>query len=198
MIRFRGSTIAVIAVGVAMATCPAVADYRIFLEDSSGQVDPMALPMGESVLEVKIEATGAATTQGTPCVDGNGAEICGWSFDVDVVGGMALQAFVPDSTAGAIWNMSADRLRANGGLTGSPTLGPIPAGTLRVARTGEGMLVINPSRANRVVTASAQSAPLFSGLIAVPEPLFSTALAFGAAALGVGALLRRPPQRRRT
>src|SRR5262245_8902093 len=40
---------------------------------------------------------GTASTTGTPCLSGNGGEVCGWDIYVAGTGGMVLGTFTPDT-----------------------------------------------------------------------------------------------------
>ena len=55
----------------------------------------LSLPVGASSVAVFISAGSTASSSGTPCIDGNGDELCGWSVRLEGTGGVALTGFTP-------------------------------------------------------------------------------------------------------
>ena len=132
-------------------------------------------------------STGAQpSTAGTPCVDGNGDEVCAVDVVIERFGGSELLSFTP--AGDVVFALSSTSLRFNAGnpLTGS--LGTVKLGDLSIDTSGPGSLAV--SRAD-AVSADLELLPVApSVLVTVPEPSQATGILSGVAFL-VGLTRRR-------
>jgi hypothetical protein len=96
----------------------------------------------------------AATAAGTVCVDGDGAEICGWSLTLQAVEGAEFAAFTPGD--GVLAQTTGKMLRVNAIRPVEPGLTPQFIGTVRIRSIGRGQLVSSGS----YVTAAAKLAEI--------------------------------------
>jgi len=132
---------------------------------------------------------------GTPCVDGDGEEICAWQVLIEAGPGVSFGAFAPEP--GVAYVLAAGELRANGLHGLSAGIEPIRLGALAVIST-------NPATGGDVTLASAQVvtadfalepvAPKTLATIPVPEPGLWLQWAAGLTALAVLGRRRRCPR----
>lgn len=179
------------------AVAPAVAGVPVlFVSPLDDGVDPGAPPVltgspSES-LYLYLDAGGSPTATGTPCVDGDGDELCQWELVVDVGGGASPTAFVADPAQDIVWNLSGTSFAATGGRATVGELGPIRLGELQLAVAGPSWTA--DVATGSVVDAAFGTAPLSTGTIALPEPGAAAATTAGCAALlALYGLRRKPP-----
>ena len=144
------------------------------------------------VLHLYIENSGAPTSAGTVCEDGNGNELCGYDLTFSPVGGVQFLSFVP--AAGVIHAMTADRLRLNAvpavsGIGSSTFVGDLQVDTTFAVNA---RIDLQPSE---VLDASLNTAALASRTIAtVPEPGLSLLICSGVVGLILMSRHRRGPR----
>jgi len=143
------------------------------------------LPPGSSQPIHIYYSTGAQpSTVGTPCVDGNGDEVCAVDVTIERFGAWELLSFTP--AEGVVFALSSTSLRFNAGnpLTGS--LGTVKLGDLNIDTRDAGSLSVSQADA---VSADLELLPVApSVLVTVPEPSQAMGLLTGVAFL---ILLRR-------
>jgi lysophospholipase L1-like esterase len=168
--------------------------YHSPLDDG---VPPTSVPVEPGspfvTLFLYLDAGGVASGVGTPCVDGDGDELCAWELRLEVSGAASIQAFAPDGLQDIVVRRSSEELVATGGNALDGELGPIRLGELDLHITGESWsLDVTDGRA---VDATFGLVNLEAGRIAIPEPSLPLALAVGVLTL---AALRRTPNTRYT
>lgn len=171
-------------------TTSAAANSDVYHSVSDDGVAPggtpvLPAPAGWLKLYVDRTTTGQSGV-GTPCVDGDGEEICAWQVAIEAGPGVAFGAFLPQP--GVEYVLTADELRANALHGLSPDVEPIRLGALAVIST-------NPATGGDVTLASAQVvtadfalepvAPKTLAVVPVPEPGPLLQWASGVAALVV-------------
>ncbi|MBW2496277.1 MAG: hypothetical protein JRF61_03300 [Deltaproteobacteria bacterium] len=168
--------------------------YHSPLDDG---VAPTSVPVEPGspfvTLFLYLDAGGVASGVGTPCVDGEGDELCAWELRLEASGPASIQAFAPDGLQDIVVRRSSQELVATGGNAVDGELGPIRLGELDLHITGESWSLEVTD--GRTVDAAFGLVNLESGLIAIPEPSLPLTLAVGVLAL---AALRRPPHRHGT
>jgi hypothetical protein len=138
-----------------------------------------------------VDGGAASSSLGTPCDDGEGDEVCGYSITLTGLGGLTISAFNADSGADLLVNQSAGTIVINGLDPVAPVAGPVRIGELQVNAVSGGAVELS---SGEVVGADLGSEVLASGtIVSVPEPSGLLALASGSALLG--ALARRRASR---
>jgi hypothetical protein len=120
---------------------------------------------------------GAVVSAGTPCVDGDGDEVCAWEFVLAIEGSASLAAFVPDGQQDIVWSSSASELRATGGNAKVGELGPIRIGEVQLdvsAQNWSATLEIGSA-----VGADFALEDIDEEVVALPEPGFLLQLGCG-------------------
>jgi len=138
-----------------------------------------------------LDAGGTASALGSPCLDGEGDEICAWEIDLSTVGPVSLQSFLPDPGRDVVWNFTGSSLRATGGEAIDGELGPLRLGEIVLAVSGDDWRL--ELGAGSVVDAGFTLEALSPAVVAVPEPSGGVALLLGVVALA--ALVRRGRRR---
>ncbi len=118
---------------------------------------------------------------GSPCVDGDGDELCGWKLDLQVSGSASVQAFLPDAAQDVVAKTTSQGVVATGGDAIAGELGPIRLGELALDVVANDWSV-SLGRGS-AVDASFGLMELPPAPIAVPEPGADSALVAGAIAL---------------
>lgn len=161
--------------------------YHSVSDDGVAPGSAPVLPAPADWLKLYVDrtTTGQSGT-GTPCVDGDGEEICAWQVAIEAGPGIAFGAF--SAEPGVEYVLSAGELRANALHGLSPDVEPIRLGALAVLST-------NPATGGDVTLASAQVvtadfaletvSPKTLAVVPVPEPELWLQWATGLAALGV-------------
>src|SRR5262245_12219476 len=96
----------------------------------------------------------------TPCLNGGGAEVCGWDIYLAGSGGMVLQSFTPAPGVDEVGAINGNILRVNGGDPINGETGSHPIGSLTVAATAAGSVTVS---GNLYVTAALAAAPVTTG-----------------------------------
>lgn len=164
----------------ALAGVPAL--YHSPADDGSPAPSTPVEPGAPTVtLFLYMDAGNAPSSVGTPCVDGEGDELCGWKIGLRVSGSASIQAFLPDAGQDVVVNASAQALVATGGDAVAGELGPIRLGELQLAVPASDWSVSLVG--GQAIDASFGLVGLPGSPVAVPEPGVSCALAAGALAL---------------
>ncbi|GEM_PF-951671 len=158
-------------------------------------VPAVGLPIEPGVpmvtLFLYVDGGPAMTTTGTPCVDGDGDELCAWTFTLVSGGDATIQAFVPDPGVDVVSRDDAGEFAVIGGDAVNGVAGPIRVGALDLTVSSTSW---NLSRSvGSSIDAGFDLSALGSQLIAAPEPSGLATWAAGLAALG--ALARRRERR---
>jgi hypothetical protein len=171
MLRF-----ATILVLLTVAPPPADAAVEVYHSpDQSGvNLESVIVISSDAVqfLYLFIENPGSATSVGTVCLDGDGAELCAFDLAVEGIGGVQFLSFTPAPSPAPVvaYSLSGARLRLNAVEAISGITGPTFVGSLEVNTTGAmgGQIDLVSSE---VLSASlAEVAVMPRGIITVPEP----------------------------
>ena len=140
-------------------------------------------------LYLYLDAGAATSAPGTPCVDGEGDEVCAWEFQLLASGAAAFQTFIPDPQREVTWSAGSADFSATGGDAVSGELGPLRLGELVVGVSGTGWsLELSTGSA---VDAGFGLVALSPAVLAVPEPPAALQGLAGLLLLGVLAVRRR-------
>jgi len=115
-----------------------------------------------------IDAGATATTTGTPCVDGDGDELCAFEFRLQAGGDAAIEAFVPDPGVDVVQRTSANDFAVVGGDAVDGTPGPIRVGALDLTVGSPAWSVVLGSGTS--VDAGFTLTPIDATTLAAPEP----------------------------
>ena len=165
---------------------PATAELRVYV-DSPGI--PRALPLGTTAFDLFVSNGTSPTTSGSPCLNGNGDELCAWSVKLQASGGVQLVAFTPAALSGTVWRLEPTDIRANGISAISGKLGAEKIGTLHVGVTDVGAIQVVADSISTGVSADLQVRQIAATVVALPEPGVIPGLA--ACGLFLAALARR-------
>ena len=164
---------------------------------SDDGVPPASVPIETGspgvTLFLYLGAGGLASNIGTPCVDGDGDELCGWEWVLESTGSATILGFVPDPLQDIVARTAAAELAATGGDAVAGELGPIRLGELSLDVAGSDWSV--SVVAGTAIDASFGLTNLATRPIAAPEPRGLAQLAAGL--LLLAALGRRRPRRGR-
>lgn len=146
---------------------------------------------GVRSLYLYIDGGAVASPVGTACHTGTGSEVCGYTFTLTALNGLALVGFTPDENADLLHDISGLELRVNGLDTLAPTPGPKRIGELLVNGVEDSSLQLS---SGEVVGADLSSEILPSSeVVYVPEPGVIPLLVTGVLALGcLGCRRARP------
>jgi hypothetical protein len=151
--------------------------YHSIADDGVAPGSTPILPgLPDETLYLYLDA-GAVASAGTPCVDGEGDEVCAWEFVLAVEGSASLAAFVPDGQQDIVWSSSASELRATGGNAKVGELGPIRIGEVQLdvsAQNWSATLEIGSA-----VGADFALEDIDEEVVALPEPGFLLQLGCG-------------------
>jgi lysophospholipase L1-like esterase len=135
-------------------------------------VRPVGLPIEpgspDVTLFLYLDGGDLPTTAGTPCVDGDGDELCGWEFLLETSGSVSIQGFSPDPQQDVVERTATDEFAAIGGdaVFGEP--GPIRLGELHLlVSANDWSILVGEGTA---VNASFDLEAIPAGTIAAPEP----------------------------
>ena len=201
MIRWLSITGMILTLTLAstgQAGAPAV--YHSVDDDGVPPSSPPILPGSPPVtLFLYLDAGGSISSEGVPCVDGEGDELCGWEFVLRATGSVAIQDFVADPSQDVVARTGSGEFAATGGDAIVGELGPIRLGELRLAPSGNDWSISLAE--GTAIDASFGLGSLPAGVIAAPEPELASQLGAGLLLLLVlGRGLRRASgrdQRRR-
>jgi lysophospholipase L1-like esterase len=154
-----------------------------FLYHSPGDdgVQPTSVPIElgspNVTLFLYLDAGDVPTAVGTPCVDGDGDELCGWEFLLETSGSVTIQGFLPDPQQDVVERTAPSEVAAIGGDAVGGDLGPIRLGELDlVISASEWSIQVGEGTA---VDSSFDLASIPGGIIAAPEPTLHVQLAAG-------------------
>ena len=170
----------------------------VYHSPADNGVPAVSLPIEPGVpmvtLFLYVDGGPTPTTTGTPCVDGDGDELCAWTFTVVANGDVTIQAFIPDPGVDVVSRDDAGEFAVIGGDAVNGAAGPVRVGTLDLSVSSTNW---NLSRSEgSSIDAGFDLSTLGSQLIAAPEP---SGLATWAASLAaLGALARRRDRRARS
>ena len=135
-------------------------------------VAPSSLPIESGAplvtLFLYVDAGPIATTSGTPCVDGDGDELCAFEFTLLTGGDATIQGFVPDPGIDVVHRATSTDFAVVGGDAINGTAGPIRIGELDLAIASTNWTIA--TGAGSSVDASFALTPIGSTVIAAPEP----------------------------
>jgi lysophospholipase L1-like esterase len=144
-------------------------------------IRPAGVPVEPGSPNVKLflylDAGGLATAAGTPCVDGDGDELCGWEFLLETAGPVVIQGFLPDPQQDIVERTGASDFAAIGGYAVDGELGPIRVGELDLVVSAQDWSI--QLGAGTAVDSAFDLASIAGGVIAVPEPALGVQLAAG-------------------
>ena len=157
----RRWVVGLVAVGASALATTAGAGVNVY-QGSPGAPPVNVTINGAAVVLNLFYQTDANTPSApqTPCLNGGGAEVCGWDIYVAGSGGMVLQSFTPAPGADNVGFVNNNVLRVNGGDPINGELGAHPIGSLTVAATAAGSVTVS---GNLYVTASLTAAPVTTG-----------------------------------
>jgi hypothetical protein len=124
---------------IPIAIAPAALAFDVFHSPAdngvSGGIAPLA--EGANALKVWVSNGTTPTTSGVVCVNGNGAEVCGWDLKTECIGACTFTGFDPGG-ADVVWNIEPGQkiFDSNGGNPINPTPAPERQGMLTVNVTG--------------------------------------------------------------
>jgi len=196
VLRFRhGALIAsVILLLVSQAAGAPPTVFHSPLDDGVAPAQtPIVAGSPSAQLYLYVDAGPGASGVGTPCVDGDGDEICAWEFELLTSGDVSVQSFLPDPGRDVVWALGATNLNATGGDAVAGELGPLRVGEVVLAVSGPVWGV--DLNAGSAVDATFALAPMTPGAVAVPEPGAGLLWwAGGAALLAMARRKRRLPR----
>lgn len=166
---------------------------RVYHSPADDGVPPGSLPIEPGVpmvtLFLYVDAGPGTTTTGTPCVDGDGDELCAFEFSLEALGDATIDAFVPEPGIDVIHRTSASDFAVVGGDAVNGTPGPIRVGALDLdVASPDWSLSVG---AGTSVDASFALTPISTAAVAAPEPNGAAPSAFLVVLLVVFARRRR-------
>lgn len=168
---------------------PGLANLIVVYAGEPGRA--VILPEGTSTIDLFISSGTTASSSGTPCVDGNGDELCAWSLRIEGKGEVSIESFTPDVPSETVWNLQPNVLRANGGDRLNGRLGPERIGALTLNLTGYGAIEVVQGEGSMAVGADLGLEEIPNSVIAVPEPGRTSMLVAGVAFLYLAGRRRR-------
>jgi lysophospholipase L1-like esterase len=179
-VLFLMSLLMLIVVPSAIAATPA-----LYHSPNDDGIQPGSVPVEPGTptvtLFLYLDAGAIPTAIGSPCIDGEGDEICQWEFALGLAGSATVSGFTPDVAQSVVQKIGASQFAATGGDAVGGEIGPIRIGEL-VLNTPDGnwsVLVTDGS----VVDASFALDDVPQDLIAAPEPAWAAQLVAGWLAL---------------
>lgn len=191
-------TLAAFTLGLLAASAAGATPPTVFLspnDDGVAAGDTMSVPIaGDGTLHLYFSTGGVASTTGTPCIDGDGDEVCAVDVTIDQAGDASLLSFTP--AGNVVFALSANRLRLNAGNPLSGDLGVVKLGDLVVDTSQAGIVELDASFG--VSAAQVKESGNTGFLATVPEPGLGLGVAMGSllSLLGAGAKRPRPRHRR--
>lgn len=148
---------------------------------SNDGVLPVAIPQipvdSTAVLHLYVRANGVASSNGIPCEDANGDELCALDLTVTGDGGISFLSFAP--ATGVVYELGPTTIRLNRVDATDASLGPLYAGSLSVDTTDAlaGRVLLARGGA---IDAGLELVALVPGELAtVPEPAWVALLLTG-------------------
>ena len=120
-------------------------------------------------LYLYLDGGSVASGVGSPCVDGDGDEVCAWEFALLVSGPASVQTFLPDPGQDVVWQAGNLTLNATAGNAILGELGSIRIGEVVLDVSGTGWSV--EMVAGTAVDASFALTTIPGAVLAVPEPM---------------------------
>lgn len=146
---------------------------HVYHSPADDGVPPASVPIetgGPMVtLFLYVDAGATATTTGTPCVDGDGDELCAFEFRLQTGGDAAIEGFVPDPGIDVVQRTSANEFAVVGGDAIDGTPGPIRVGALDLTVGSPAWNVVLGSGTS--VDAGFTLTPIDAATLAAPEPI---------------------------
>lgn len=194
---WRGSIVfaGLILAGVVCIAASALADVPVLYHSPGDDgTRPTSTPVEPGTpgvtLFLYLDPGALPSSAGTPCVDGDGDELCGWRFALQVSGSASIQSFLPDASQDVVAKTNAQSLLATGGDAVAGELGPIRIGELQLDVPAQDWSVALTQ--GSAVDAAFDLVDLSPAFVAVPEPDVASGLAAGALSLlGVATVRRR-------
>ncbi len=169
---------------------------RAYHSPADDGLPPSSLPIEPGVpmvtLFLYVDAGPVPTVTGTPCVDGDGDELCAFEFTVQASGDATIQAFVPDANVDLVHRTRPDDFAVVGSEAVGGAAGPVRIGALDLNVTSRSWSL--SIGAGTSVDAGFTLTPIGSTAIAAPEPSGLAPAACAVALLaGFARRRRRPP-----
>ncbi len=170
-LRFSAARIFVVSI-LLSSSAAAGAAPALFHSPGDDGVESLTTPVlpgsPAEILYLYLDAGPASSAGGTPCVDGDGDEVCAWEFELLTSGAVAIQGFTPDPGRDVVWKADSASLRATGGDARSGEMGPLRLGEVDLNVMGTDWSV--GVGAGSAVDAGFMLVEISGGVIAVPEP----------------------------
>jgi hypothetical protein len=193
MVRNESCTILVVILLFMLTSAAQAAVPILYHSPEDDGMAPGSVPveMGPAItLFLYMDAGGVTTSVGTPCVDGNGDEVCHWEFVLTTLGSATIQGFNPDPLQDLVVRTAATEVAVTGGDAVNGELGPIRIGELDLTTLDDNWSVSVSN--GTAVEASFELVNLAHVLISAPEPGLVSQLATGLLLLvGLGRGRRR-------
>ena len=146
---------------------------HVYHSPADDGVPPASVPIESGgpmvTLFLYVDAGATATTTGTPCVDGDGDELCAFEFRLQTGGDAAIEGFVPDPGVDVVQRTSANEFAVVGGDAIDGTPGPIRVGALDLTVGSPAWNVVLGSGSS--IDAGFTLTPIDAATLAAPEPI---------------------------
>ncbi|MCR9098226.1 MAG: SGNH/GDSL hydrolase family protein [bacterium] len=145
---------------------------RVYHSPADDGVVPGTLPIEPGLpfvtLFLYVDAGPATTLSGTPCVDGDGDELCAFEFTLQTTGDATLVGFVPDPAVDVVHRLGASDFAVVGGDAIDGTAGPVRVGALDLDVASPNWALASTRGSS--VDASFTLTSIGATAIAAPEP----------------------------
>ena len=171
--KLPSTKLAILALWIILASNATAGVPVLFHSVADDGVAPGATPVlpgsPSENLYLYLDGGSVASGVGSPCVDGDGDEVCAWEFALLVSGPASVQTFLPDPGRDVVWQAGNLTLNATAGNAILGELGPIRIGEVVLDVSGTGWSV--EMVAGTAVDAGFALTTIPGGVLAVPEPM---------------------------